>query len=162
MGWLRKESAYEKRMRELEEEAERVRKNMQSLMKSMHQERAHSRPASAPTAGPRLAPGIRNNRPVGEVATPESDWPEPDVEGEGSEAEIHPPEMASPRSYRSASGFAPSKKSVRPDNLAHYLASGSFGKRGSLTRERKLQRDKAIFMLIFALLALFSLYSWLS
>jgi len=154
MGWLKRETAYDRRLREMDEEAERIRKSMQQLMKSVPRASTSQRPApEAPLSRP---PAYRaSGRP------PEPRWDEDapaaddgigDAPGLGN-----PREMATPVEAPRGAGAA----TPRPDRLVNYLASGSFGKSRSLNRERRIQRNKAVMMLIFALLAIYSLYSWL-
>lgn len=154
MGWLREETAYERRMRELEEEAERVRKNMQALMKNA------TRETTAPTASS-SGPRTRSSAMPGQSYAPVDNTAYADQELEESVDEQETMSATDPRrgayqQHEYNRTAAPGK----PEKLASYLASGSFGKAGSLSRERKIQRNKAIFMLIVALLAIFSLYSW--
>jgi hypothetical protein len=155
MGWLREESAYERRIRELDEEADRVRKNMQALMKS------GTREASARSPAP-TGPRTRSSAIPGQLNDVIEEETQP-FELEESDRPEEPTVSASdPRrgSYNQAE-YERTTTARKPEKLASYLASGSFGKAGSLSRERRIQRNKAIFMLIVALLAIFSLISWL-
>jgi len=163
MGWLKQETAYERKIRELEEEAERIRKSMQSLMKNVDRTVAPSRSTSSALPRSQPPPYSTEKRtqvpyPASKSSSFESDREEESDEEriEESEAEpTFPPEEQIPT-------YGPARlrqnQAPKPEKLANYLASGSFGKRGSLTRERKIQRNKAIFMLILALLAVFSLF----
>lgn len=147
MAWMKRESPYERRIRELEEEAERVRKNMQQLMKNVPREAVTSSPAlGARPAGPRLRSSYqRSVAPPVPVHAPQSLRPEE------PSAPVPPDQPEVPA--RSAEH--------RPEKFASYLASGSFGTPRSLSRERRIQRNKAIMMLVFALLAIYSLYTWM-
>jgi hypothetical protein len=153
MGWLREETAYERRMRELDEEAERIRKNMQLLMKQSTRD---------PVARPVASTGLRKRS---SVTPPQRGLPEAweHADESAAPAEELPPEASSvaPDSEDRSLGFGGvSASTAKPDKLANYLASGSFGKAGSLSRERRIQRNKAIFMAVMAALALFSLFTW--
>jgi cobalamin biosynthesis Mg chelatase CobN len=156
MGWLREENAYDRRMRELEEEAERVRKNMQALMKSTTRE---TTTPSATSSGPRT----RSSAMPGHSYATVENTAYADQEVEGSDDEQETLSATDPRrgAYQQQE-YNRTATTAKPERLANYLASGSFGKAGSLSRERKIQRNKAIFMLIVALLAIFSLISWFS
>lgn len=133
MAWLKRESAYDRRIRELEEEAGRVRKNMQRLMKVAPRESSYVGEEKPGFGAPRK-PAFRSTTDLRERAPSE--------------------EAPAPASTRS-------EDTPRTEKIANYLASGSFGKGGSLSQERRIQRNKAIMMLIFALLALYSLFQWL-
>ncbi|HMO04274.1 MAG TPA: hypothetical protein PKC67_11075 [Kiritimatiellia bacterium] len=155
MGWLREETAYERRMRELDEEAERIRKNMQMLMKQTTRD---------PVARPVASTGLRKRSSVtpsqrvsaetwSETGDDALDQPvDPSIEGMGP--------AATDPGDRSLGFGGVASSSPKPEKLANYLASGSFGKAGSLSRERKILRNKAIFMAVVAALALFSLFTW--
>lgn len=158
MGWLRQESPYERRMRELEEEAERIRKNMQMLMKNTPREPSVSRVAAPP--------GLRKRSSVlpgpgyvgGDDLDPEPVDESPLPDEENTDAE---PRDGMDRGAEAGMRPAPGPAMRQQERLASYLASGSFGKAGSLSRERRIQRNKAIFMAIVALIAIFSLLTWL-
>jgi len=162
MGWLKQETAYERKIRELEEEAERIRKNMQSLMKNVDRNPVPSRSSSAAPvrSQPPVYPADKRN-PVSYPASNSELLSEDDEAadvGELNEFDSEP--VSQPEEQIPMYGTARLRHNQvpKPEKLANYLASGSFGKRGSLTRERKIQRNKAIFMLILALLAIFSLF----
>jgi hypothetical protein len=143
MGWLRQESAYERRIRELEEEADRVRKSMQALMKEGSR--------LPPAAG--LADPQRTARRPSATATPRPlDTVRPH---EAEERDDAPDVRSTPFIRRAAEGVAPQEK------LANYLSTGSFGKGRPLSRERRIQRNKAIFTLLVALLAVYMTITWL-
>lgn len=153
MGWLKSESAYDRRIRELEEEADRVRKSMQQLMKGTHRDlgvRADSRSAPVPRE-----PSPLQRPPAYRKTADFRSAVEPSITAEDAgDASAPPAELAAPSLAATTSG--------RPERLASFLASGSFGKAGSLSRERKIQRNKAIVMLILAVIAVYSLYVWLN
>lgn len=137
MAWMKRESAYERRIRELEEEAERVRKNMQRLMKAVPRDTtSYSGEERSSFGGPRK-PAFRSTTDLRE-----------------------PPPMDTAVEPSAPVALRPVQVS-RQEKIANYLASGSFGKGGSLSKERRIQRNKAIVTLILALLALYSLYHWM-
>jgi hypothetical protein len=154
VAWLKRETPYERRIRELEEEADRVRKSMQQLMRQVPPASGY---ASSPAASPRKTlgaarPAIRSTAAPSRFSDESSTAHEQPLTVEGQA----PEESASVE--KPAPAPAPSQ---RPDKMAHYLSSGSFGKGYSHARERRIQRNKAVMMFIFALLALYSLYMWL-
>lgn len=160
MGWLKQESPYERRIRELEEESERVRKSMQQLMKGAPVDALSKRsaaPAStvetAPVRGPRIRSSVdMRTRPSMPEPSSLDDVPFPETDAAPAAVGDAP---------QNTPGRTPVRKQVSPEQFASYLASGSFGKPRSLSRERRLQRNKAIMMLVFALLAVYSLYIWM-
>jgi len=165
MGWFKQESAYERRMRELEEEADRIRKNMQSLMKNSVPATS-SRPAAPSAFRTRSTVPPASGRAVAEPIELDDQLSADDTRSDdesysgtdyGSDRESTVEETRTiPSDYSRRTPFL-----NKPEKLANYLASGSFGKGGSLSRERRIQRNKAIFMLIVALIAVYSLYAWL-
>lgn len=153
MGWLREETAYERRMRELDEEAERIRKNMQQLMKQS---------ARDPVARPVASTGLRKRSSVSPPQRSDAETWEGSDEASAAATELpgDAPSTATESDDRSLGFGGVASSAPKPDKLASYLASGSFGKAGSLSRERRIQRNKAIFMAVVAALALFSLFTW--
>ncbi len=155
MGWLREETAYERRMRELDEEAERIRKNMQLLMKQAPRD-----PVARPVASsglrkrssvtPSQRSGVETWSEAGDDAVDQQEIPVAETTGAS----------ATDAGDRSLGFGGVASSSPKPEKLANYLASGSFGKAGSLSRERRILRNKAIFMAVVAALALFSLFTW--
>lgn len=160
MGWSKRESPYERRIRELDEEAERVRKNMQQLMKGVSAGAASSRSSSLSTPSRDATSAPRGPRLRSSVDMRTRGSTEPDMSGDELPLE---PAMADEKPSPSNLGASrtAARKTTSPEQFASYLASGSFGTPRSLSRERKLQRNKAIMMLVFALLAVYSLYVWM-
>jgi hypothetical protein len=154
MAWLKRESVYDRRIRELEEEADRVRKSMQQLMKNAPVEAVSGRSAR-PTQTDKPSPGLPPRTPRIRSSV--------DFRKKQLEADAEPVAESDTMNEVASQTVkpAPSRKAPDPEQFASYLASGSFGKPRSLTRERRLQRNKAIMMLIFALLAVYSLYMWM-
>ena len=166
MGWLRQESSYERRMRELEEEAERIRKNMQDIVKNSGREITNRTASSSTTLRQRSYSSSPQNQPRTE---PRELIERDALENSGDDEENDTGQSGTNRDLRSyldseapasAQPNARSNYQAKPEKLANYLASGSFGKRGSLSSERRIQRNKAIFMLIVAIIAIYSLYAW--
>jgi len=163
MGWLKQETAYERKIRELEEEADRIRKNMQSIMKNVDRGSVPSRSSTSAYVRniPPATPAERRTHVP--PTDPETDLYENDRADENDTEEYDDSESPSTVIHENqVPAYGPARlrhnQAPKPEKLANYLASGSFGKRGSLTRERKIQRNKAIFMLVLALLAVFSLF----
>jgi hypothetical protein len=166
MGWFKQESAYERRMRELEEEAERIRKNMQSLMKNSVRETS-TRPAAPSTFRARSTVPPASSRSAAEPIELDDQSSADDTRSDEESFSSQSDFDAEREITIQETPTIPSEYSRRtpymnkPERLANYLASGSFGKGGSLSRERRIQRNKAIFMMIVALIAVYSLYAWL-
>lgn len=130
---------YEQRLKQLQKERERLRKDIRSVTKSLQKsgidlESVH-RPAHVAPAEP-----VRSPAPV------------PHREPEAA------PEPEHVLPVRAAAGPAAAqgtRSGAHPDDrLTSYLSSGSFGKSVPLTRERRVMRNRAIFMLaVVALLA---------
>ncbi len=138
----KKETPFERRMRELEEEAERIQASMESL------ERAASRKPSRDAGPPRPKHlGRLDSRRVSSTAL--GDRPDEDT-GDAIEGEDDP--VSDARNLRPA---------AEPSIMASYLSSGSFGKGVSMSRERRIVRNKAIFTLVVAVVLGFIVYHWL-
>ncbi len=126
-----RESALARRLRELEEEERRVRQTMKDVNRKLR----------------RLERGA-----------PVALEPRPPMEAQ-------PLQTPSPRDpeqpLRPATGAVTSTPRLGPSEdkrFANYFASGSFVKPRPLGRERRVQRNKAIFLLMFALLMAYLVY----
>jgi hypothetical protein len=139
------ESKLTRRLRELEEEGRALQHHLKDVeRKARRMENLVSEPGLTRTE-PRLASTVP--RPG---AAPQ---PTPDDDAE----EAVP--TAAPASRPSAiPGMAPRNPNANPERFANYLASGSFGNSRPLGRERRVMRNKAIFMLILVALVAFLLY----
>lgn len=177
MAWIKRESPYERRLRELDEEAERVRKSMQQLMRQVPQGGTPTRtsPGSGPAPGYRRAVDPRAAVPA--PLTPPTDLArvvDEEIDDESllsyqpvssldadpvADTSMSRTTRAMPHLNRPGSAAG---GPVRPERLANYLASGSFGKSRPLSHERRIERNKAIMMLLFALLALFTFITWMN
>ena len=127
-----REGALARRLRELEEEERRLNQSMKEVNRHMRKlERGAADVFEARTApSPRPAPVQEPElSPVGE-------------------------EPLAPRA-----GAAPRRAAPRgSEKFASYFASGSFVKPRPLGRERRVQRNKAIFMLVFVLIVGYLVY----
>lgn len=151
MGMFKQESMYERRKRELEEEAERVRKNLQSLMKTVKKDIDKPVGAALPAYNP------SGKEPVDDCIVSVEEDETTEVAEPETETSHAPSSQLPPYGTARLRHFQNKKK----ENLPNYLATGSFGKRGPLSHEKKVQRNKAVFMAVLALIAVFSLISWL-
>jgi hypothetical protein len=146
-------SPFERRLRELEQESALLDHDMRKLRRSI--EKAE-RTGTAPELPPlRHEPIMSASAPV-----PESTLPEPDPEPRRPlwrtpESVNHARMAAREAMAREAESSGGRRDFSRNERFASYLASGSFGKARPLGREKKVQRNKAIFMLITALLFAF-------
>ncbi|HMP73672.1 MAG TPA: hypothetical protein PKE55_10460 [Kiritimatiellia bacterium] len=140
----KKESALERRQRELDREADRLREQVKALEK---------------LASSLLAEGAVPGRKGGKI---------PDVEGEefvdpeGGEPEVKEKqeEVVGDR----LSGGSGTRRGGAADSarLANYLSTGSFGKASrSISYERRIMRNKAIVMFAAVVIVAFILFSLL-
>lgn len=144
----RKESALERRQRELERESERIREQVKTLEKMAQRLIAEG-----------ATPGTSPRRPAPDAA-PASTRLDPGDEPvrDDKEEVVWSEEEADEPADRPARGVSPDSTS----RLADYLATGSFGKASrSISYERRIMRNKAIVMMVVALLAAFILYGLL-
>jgi hypothetical protein len=179
----KKETGLERRLRDLEGESRSLQDEIRSLTKALDKKDFSAVPLPPPPAprpgtarGPAGRPGAAPRGGIGEQAaflrtTDRRDPADSDGGGETSRdvrsmaaAESTPVHEAAGDEVPE-SGITPPSHASRPrrgfeknERFASYLASGSFGKARPLSKERKLQRNKAIFMLIVVLLLAFVLY----
>jgi hypothetical protein len=164
MAALGKSSLFDRKLSELQQEAERLDDHIRSLSKNIRKiESSGDFPASTPMkSGPRLkstalsTASARGNEPVEKVFAL-SEPPIQETDEESAELpELAPSEPVLP-------GFTTAgaeRRKPAADNLrfASYLASGSFGKARPLSQEKKVLRNKAIFMVLFAVIAAIMLF----
>ena len=137
------ESPLERRLRELEEEERALQQNLKEVTRKARKMESLTGEPGLTRTEPRLASTVP--RPGAPVADGLPD--------EDPELEL-PPVRPSP-----APGMAPRNPAPRQtDQFASYFASGSFGKARPLGRERRVMRNKAIFMLILVALVAFVVY----
>lgn len=137
------ESPLERRLRELEEEERSLQQHLKEVSrKARRMENLTSEPGFTKSE-PRLASTVP--RPG---ATP----PEPVRESEPEAAPERP-------SNRPAPGMAPRNPGPPgAERFSNYFSSGSFGTTRPLGHERRVMRNKAIFMLILVVLVAFLVY----
>lgn len=137
------ESPLARRLRELEEEERALQQHVKEVTrKARKMESLTSEPGLSRTE-PRLASSV-----------PRPGAPPPEPVAEPEPVEVTPPPRPAP-----APGMAPRNPSPREtDRFANYFASGSFGKSRPMVRERRVMRNKAIFMLILVALVAFLVY----
>lgn len=139
MPFGERESALARRLRELEEEERRIRQSIKEVDRQLRKlERARGGDGRlAPISSVVAKPAIREAAPLAEPNAPAA-GPEPS----GNSAEV-PLRSLSP---------------AQNDRFARYFASGSFVRARPLERERRMMRNKSIFLLIVALLLGFLVY----
>ena len=144
MGKQDSETPLARRLRELEEEERVLQQHVKEMTrKARRMEHLTSEPGLTRTE-PRLASSVP--RPGAPPVEPAAE-PEP---------EARP--AAEPRAPL-APGMAPRNPSANEtQRFANYFASGSFGKARPLGRERRVMRNKAIFMLLLVALFAFVLH----
>lgn len=146
------ETPLSRRMRELEEEERALQQHMRSLARAA---RKGGQPlGSTLAAGARQAPHARSAADAGAMASPE---PMPEESNVGEGREPSPAAQPSPRPAPMASStpanvLHPRRAAPEDGRFTKYFASGSFGKSRPLGHEKRLQRNKAIFMVIFVIL----------
>ena len=156
----KKPSIFEKKLRELEEQASLVESDIRSM------QRVLKKPGSAEL------PSLRSNQPeprrveppapveplppppAPKMVEPPAPGKKPAPEGELFGAD----EVAAARAGKPAVLDTRSRKAPPgSERFASYLSSGSFGRSRPLTQEKRIQRNKAVFMLIFVALIAFLL-----
>lgn len=139
------ESPLERRLRELEEEERSLQQHLKEVSrKARRMENLTSEPGFSKTE-PRVA---------STVPRPGTLPPEPEPVPLEEPAPEPPPARTA-----SAPGMAPRNPAPRgPEQFANYFSSGSFGSTRPLGHERRVMRNKAIFMLILVALAAFLVY----
>ena len=176
----RKETPFERRIRELEEEASRLQRNIKTINKALDrgdlEELQAIRPARVePPRGPASPPPPPARAPVSApVPAPVPAAPAEELLPVAA-PEANPPPAAAPALPASAPEVddvvawrAMPRAPQRPgavrgnERFASYLSSGSFGKSRPVGVERRVQRNKAIFALLLAVLLSFILYKLLS
>lgn len=154
MGDASHETPLQRRLRELEEEEKALRQNMKLLERQTRALAAESAdlPRAASRSGPRIASTV----------------PRP---GYGGDADAHPPAVeqaadvaagdagAPPAPAPGGRGAAAQRPPAKGDErFASYFASGSFGRTRPLGHERRVQRNKAIFMVVFVVIVAYVMY----
>lgn len=162
-----KKSPIERRLKELERQAARVRNDIKSLSKAIRNPENVERIPRAKSLldeGP-LVPAPSRRDPATRAVPPHV---VPPVEQAAAAAPPPPPEppppppaaMAPPAQPEPAEAAAPKPKGVLKDErFANYFSSGSFlGETGGLKQEKSVQRNKAVFMIIIVIIVAFSVY----
>lgn len=159
-------SLFDRKLQELERQRELIEGDIRTISKSMRKldeggtlpplrsrsaeaAPAARTPAPAPLAAPAEPPPWRRDasaartldRAFGTLAGDEGAAPADELEAEPDERPVPPP---APHLVVDTRRRAP----AAPPRFANYFASGSFGTNRPLAEERRIQRHKAIFMLI--------------
>lgn len=143
------ESPLARRLRELEEEERALQQNLKEVSRKARKMETLTGEPGFSRSEPRLASTVpRPGAPVLPPLTADEVADEP-------EREVPPVRSASV----TTPGMAPRNPAPRKaDQFASYLASGSFGKAQPLGRERRVMRNKAIFMLIVVAVVAFVVF----
>ncbi len=163
-----KQSAIERRLKELKKESELVRGDIKTLTKAIRN------PDDLPSMLPKLKtvrdaePAVRppsRRDPV--RARPEAPAPMPTPDGEedlftavprgGEPGKIQVP-GAVPYGMPPPVAEAARKPAAKDDRFANYFSSGNFLGAKPLRQEKNVQRNKAIFMMIIVVIVTFSVY----
>lgn len=171
----KKNPLYERRLRELEEQASLIEKDIRSLQRVLKKPGAGEMPTLVSSAFE--APKASD--------TPPSAPPAPATTGRDGAASSDNARRALEKTFAGRTNRAPppsgelfapeelgtvaepprplsvdTKRRVVPntERFASYLSSGSFGKSRPLTHERKIQRNKAIIMAVVVVLIGFMLF----
>ena len=138
------ESPLARRLRELEEEEKALQHHLKEVTRK-------ARRMESLTG----EPGLTRTEPRVASTVPRPGAPTPAAPVDV----VVPVEEVPPPPARPAPGMAPRNPGPREtERFANYFANGSFGKARPLGRERRVMRNKAIFMLVLVLLASFLLY----
>lgn len=166
MGRSAPESPLARRLRELAEEEKALQQQMKALARQarrLEDELPSGR--AAPPPGPRVRGSAAPVESSAPPTPPRSDVvtaPEMDILMGDAPAALPRgvPAAARPVSPGYAATMPAARKPAAPppERFANYFSSGSFGKARPLGYEKKLQRNKAIFMVIFVVLVSYVLY----
>jgi hypothetical protein len=164
MGKSAPETPLARRLRELAEEEKALQQQMKALARQarrLEDELPSGR--SAPPPGPRVRGNVEPVEPPADPP-PRSEVTAPEMDILMGEAPAAPTRGASAAARPVSPGYAATMPAARkptappPERFANYFSSGSFGKARPLGYEKKLQRNKAIFMVIFVVLVGYVLY----
>jgi hypothetical protein len=166
MGRSGKTSLFDRKLEELQQERERVEDTIKSLSKAIRKiESASELPPAAPSRAPAMPRIARTT--VSPAAAVRAQETLERVFGTSADTSPAPSAPAAPEGDL-LPGFSPppavgGKKPISDaGKFAAYLASGSFGKAPPLAKEKRIQRNKAIFMVLFVLIAAYVLYRMIS
>lgn len=155
---VRNKTPYERRIRELEKERELLQKSIKSVAKNLSKTGVD--PVEAAERMARLPPPREYQKP-----------PEPSLSSiqlqslpTAREVPAHPhvPAPHAPVLQREVAVAPPAKVVSKDERFASYFSSGSFGKAGPLSHERKVQRNRAIFMVFVVALVAFLVYKFVA
>lgn len=165
-----KPSLFDRKLQDLEQQRDLIQNDIRSLSKSLRkiEEGGELPPLRSRQPEPRTP--ARAPQPAAPIATappaeplPAAREPSAPKTSERTFARLAPletePEAAasSPGSDRSLDPLVVDTRRLTPlktPKFANYLASGSFGNSRPLAQERRIQRNKAVFMVVVLVLAL--------
>lgn len=155
-GSKAEKSALDARLAELEAELKRVKKNVRLVAKT-------GRAAPSPVARPKMRRSPAPEPAAPPTPPPEAPAPPPDLFSLAQQRHTPPPAASygSGRPARMEPAAAPALEDK--DKFGRYFTSGSFVASRPMGEERRLFRNKAIFMLVLVVLVAFifvSLMMW--
>ncbi len=141
MAYRRTVSPVDAKLAELDRELRQVRRTLRSA----------TRNAGSPAA-PRRAPAARATTPAA---------PSSRADARGGELFAHAEQAREPSSAPAPRARAPGGGEAK-ERFAHYFASGSFvGATRPMREERRIRRNKALYMVILAVIVAFVIFSLL-
>ncbi|MFH0908593.1 MAG: hypothetical protein V1929_07515 [bacterium] len=152
MSVVRNRLPYERRIRELQKERELLQRNIKSVARTLSKTGVD--PVGAAERMARLPPPREYQKPPGP--------PLSSVQLQALQSAREIPSQPSAATEREVAPVPTRKPASKDERFANYFSSGSFGKAGPLSRERKLQRNRAIFMILVVALAAFLLYRFVA
>ena len=152
MSVVRNKSPYERRLRELEKERELLQRNIKSVAKNLS--KAGVDPIEAAERMARLPPPREYQKP------PEPSLSSIHLQSLPTAREVPAPPVVQP--HREVAAAPAVKVASKDERFASYFSSGSFGKAGPLSHERKVQRNRAIFMILVVALVAFLVYKFMA
>jgi len=165
MGKSAPETPLARRLRELAEEEKALQQQMKALARQarrLEDELPSGR--AAPPPGPRVRGSVAPVEAPAAPTPPRSEVTAPEMDILMGDAPVAPPRGVPAAARPLSPGYAATMPAARkpaappPERFANYFSSGSFGKARPLGYEKKLQRNKAIFMVIFVVLVGYVLY----
>jgi predicted nucleic acid-binding Zn ribbon protein len=151
---VRNKSPYERRIRELEKERELLQRNIKSVAKNLSKSGVD--PVEAAERMARLPPPREYQKP------PEPSLSSIQLQSLPTAREVPAQHFTAPPREPAAAASVSAKVVSKDERFASYFSSGSFGKAGPLSHERKVQRNRAIFMILVVALVAFLVYKFMA
>ncbi len=146
-------SLFERKLQELERQQDVIQNDIRSLSKSMRKIEEGGELPPLRSRALDIRPARTAPPPAAEAAAPARSLPPSDpvelIEEEAPEVEPAPAAPPPPLVVD-----ARRRASTKNPRFANYFASGSFGSSRPLAEERRIQRNKAVFMIIVLVVVL--------